>query len=201
MPCRCKRFLRRSVPIATYNVTGIPEALAAMGEKRIGVPNVTLVFSNDINGMVSLKDAYMKMRYEYQEQVPVKQEKNTIKEDKKEKDKKEDKKDDKKTEDKKDDKKTEDKPGEDKPAEDKPTNEQPTPASENGTEAAPEAMEASAETKPVEDTAAEPKKEEVQTVTVTKRKIRKVSLRITPLTERLVILPMTKEQQEKSIAL
>ena len=98
MPCRCKRFLRRSVPIATYNVTGIPEALAAMGEKRIGVPNVTLVFSNDINGMVSLKDAYMKMRYEYQEQVPVKQEKNTIKEDKKEKDKKEDK-------------KTEDKPG------------------------------------------------------------------------------------------
>ena len=87
MPCRCKRFLRRSVPIATYNVTGIPEALAAMGEKRIGVPNVTLVFSNDINGMVSLKDAYMKMRYEYQEQVPVKQEKNTIKEDKKEKDK------------------------------------------------------------------------------------------------------------------
>lgn len=196
MPCRCKRFLRRSVPIATYNVTGIPEALAAMGEKRIGVPNVTLVFSNDINGMVSLKDAYMKMRYEYQEQVPVKQEKNTIKEDKKEKDKKEDKKDDKK-----DDKKTEDKPGEDKPAEDKPTNEQPTPASENGTEAAPEAMEASAETKPVEDTAAEPKKEEVQMVTVTKRKIRKVSLRITPLTERLVILPMTKEQQEKSIAL
>ena len=129
MPCRCKRFLRRSVPIATYNVTGIPEALAAMGEKRIGVPNVTLVFSNDINGMVSLKDAYMKMRYEYQEQVPVKQEKNTIKEDKKEKDKKDDK---------KDDKKTEDKPGEDKPAEDKPTNEQPTPASENGTEAAPE---------------------------------------------------------------
>ena len=48
---------------------------------------------------------------------------------------------------------------------------------------------------------AEPKKEEVQMVTVTKRKIRKVSLRITPLTERLVILPMTKEQQEKSIAL
>ena len=74
--------MRRSVPIATYNVTGIPEALAAMGEKRIGVPNVTLVFSNDINGMVSLKDAYMKMRYEYQEQVLVKQEKNTIKDDK-----------------------------------------------------------------------------------------------------------------------
>ena len=41
----------------------------------------------------------------------------------------------------------------------------------------------------------------MQTVTVTKRKIRKVSLRITPLTERLVILPMSKEQQEKSVAL
>lgn len=176
--------MRRSVPIATYNVTGIPEALAAMGEKRIGVPNVTLVFSNDINGMVSLKDAYMKMRYEYQEQVPVKQEKNTIKDDKgaEKKEEKVEKKEEK----------SEEKP-EEKTTEETPEEQNPQPAPENGTETN---SETNTETKPEE-----PKKEEVQTVTVTKRKIRKVSLRITPLTERLVILPMSKEQQEKSVAL
>ena len=184
--------MRCSVPIATYNVTGIPEALAAMGEKRIGVPNVTLVFSNDINGMVSLKDAYMKMRYEYQEQVPVKQEKNTIKDDKGAEKKKEEK--EEKAE------KTEEKP-EEKTTEKTPEEQNPQPVPENGTEANPEAnAEANAETN-AEAKPAEPKKEEVQTVTVTKRKIRKVSLRITPLTERLVILPMSKEQQEKSVAL
>ena len=184
--------MRRSVPIATYNVTGIPEALAAMGEKRIGVPNVTLVFSNDINGMVSLKDAYMKMRYEYQEQVPVKQEKNTIKDDKgaEKKEEKVEKKEEKKEERK--EAKSEEKP-EEKTTEETPEEQNPQPAPENGTETN---SETNTETKPEE-----PKKEEVQTVTVTKRKIRKVSLRITPLTERLVILPMSKEQQEKSVAL
>lgn len=184
--------MRRSVPIATYNVTGIPEALAAMGEKRIGVPNVTLVFSNDINGMVSLKDAYMKMRYEYQEQVPVKQEKNTIKDDKgaEKKEEKVEKKEEKKEERKEE--KSEEKP-EEKTTEETPEEQNPQPAPENGTETN---SETNTETKPEE-----PKKEEVQTVTVTKRKIRKVSLRITPLTERLVILPMSKEQQEKSVAL
>lgn len=154
-----------------------------MGEKRIGVPNVTLVFSNDINGMVSLKDAYMKMRYEYQEQVPVKQEKNTIKDDKGA------------------EKKAEEKTTTEEKAAEKASEEQPTPAPENGTETTETATETTTETKPVEEAPAEPKKEEVPTVTVTKRKIRKVSLRITPLTERLVILPMTKEQQEKSVAL
>lgn len=184
--------MRRSVPIATYNVTGIPEALAAMGEKRIGVPNVTLVFSNDINGMVSLKDAYMKMRYEYQEQVPVKQEKNTIKDDKgaEKKEEKVEKKEEKKEERKEE--KSEEK-SEEKTTEETPEEQNPQPAPENGTETN---SETNTETKPEE-----PKKEEVQTVTVTKRKIRKVSLRITPLTERLVILPMSKEQQEKSVAL
>ena len=184
--------MRRSVPIATYNVTGIPEALAAMGEKRIGVPNVTLVFSNDINGMVSLKDAYMKMRYEYQEQVPVKQEKNTIKDDKgaEKKEEKVEKKEEKKEERKEE--KSEEK-SEEKTTEETPEEQNPQPAPENGTETN---SETNTETKPEE-----PKKEEVPTVTVTKRKIRKVSLRITPLTERLVILPMSKEQQEKSVAL
>ena len=36
---------------------------------------------------------------------------------------------------------------------------------------------------------------------VTKRKIRKVSLRVQPLADRQIILPMTKEEKEKSIAL
>ena len=66
----------------TYNVTGIVEALTTLGPKRLGLPNVTLVFSTDMNGMVTLKEAYIKMRYEYQEQVPVQQKEVTIKSDK-----------------------------------------------------------------------------------------------------------------------
>ena len=67
------------MPIVTYNVTGIAEGIAALGEKRLGHPNVTLVFINDLNGIVSLKDAYMKMRFQYQEEVEVEKPKNVIK--------------------------------------------------------------------------------------------------------------------------
>ena len=61
------------VPIATFNISGIVQGLNNVGDKRIGQPNVTLVFSNDMNGMVVLKDAYMKVRLQYQEEVPVEQ--------------------------------------------------------------------------------------------------------------------------------
>ena len=44
-------------------------------------------------------------------------------------------------------------------------------------------------------------KPEKKTMLVTKRKIRKVSLRVQALADRQIILPMTKEEKEKSIAL
>ena len=84
------------VPIATFNISGIAQGLANVGDKRIGQPNVTLVFSNDLNGMVVLKDAYMKVRFQYQEEVPVeqpKEEKSVLRTDKDAKDAKEEKKD------------------------------------------------------------------------------------------------------------
>ena len=54
-------FIIYRLPIATYNITGIAEGIQTMGEKRVGQPNVTLVFTNDMNGIVSLKDAYLKI--------------------------------------------------------------------------------------------------------------------------------------------
>ena len=47
----------------------------------------------------------------------------------------------------------------------------------------------------------EEEKAEKKTMLVTKRKIRKVSLRVQALADRQIILPMTKEEKEKSIAL
>ena len=44
-------------------------------------------------------------------------------------------------------------------------------------------------------------KEKKETVLVTKRKIRKMSLRVTSLTDRLVILPLSNEERQKSIDL
>ena len=41
----------------------------------------------------------------------------------------------------------------------------------------------------------------VQMATITKRKIRKVSLRVTSISDRLVIKPLTEEQRAQSIKL
>ena len=169
-------FIIYRLPIATYNITGIAEGIQTMGEKRVGQPNVTLVFTNDMNGIVSLKDAYLKIRYLYQEEVEVEKPKNEIKKDPKDASAEEKKGDEKKG----DEKKGEEKPAEEKPAEEKPTEEKPT------------------EEKPTEE---KPVKEKKETVLVTKRKIRKMSLRVTSLTDRLVILPLSNEERQKSIDL
>lgn len=167
------------VPIATFNISGIAQGLANVGDKRIGQPNVTLVFSNDMNGMVVLKDAYMKVRFQYQEEVPVeqpKEEKSVLKTDKDGEEKK----------DVKEEKKEEEQvkaPG--------------------GTEPKGEEGEVPAVETPAAAATEEKKEEkpEKKTMLVTKRKIRKVSLRVQPLPDRQIILPMTKEEKEKSIAL
>lgn len=167
------------VPIATFNISGIAQGLANVGDKRIGQPNVTLVFSNDMNGMVVLKDAYMKVRFQYQEEVPVeqpKEEKSVLRTDKDAKDAKEEKKDAK--EEKKEEEQVKAPGGTE-------------PKGEEGEVPAVETPAAGA----TED------KTEKKTMLVTKRKIRKVSLRVQPLADRQIILPMTKEEKEKSIAL
>ena len=192
-------FIIYRLPIATYNITGIAEGIQTMGEKRVGQPNVTLVFTNDMNGIVSLKDAYLKIRYLYQEEVEVEKPKNEIKKDPK----------DASAEEKKgDEKKGEEKPAEEKPAEEKPAEEAETPATEEKpteekpTEEKPteekKGDEKKGEEKPTEE---KPVKEKKETVLVTKRKIRKMSLRVTSLTDRLVILPLSNEERQKSIDL
>ena len=192
-------FIIYRLPIATYNITGIAEGIQTMGEKRVGQPNVTLVFTNDMNGIVSLKDAYLKIRYLYQEEVEVEKPKNEIKKDPKDASAEEKKGDEKKG----DEKKGEEKPAEEKPAEEKPTEEKPTeekPTEEKPTEEAetPATEEKPTEEKPTEE---KPVKEKKETVLVTKRKIRKMSLRVTSLTDRLVILPLSNEERQKSIDL
>ena len=196
-----------STPIATYNVTGIADALTAMGEKRLGLPNVTLVFSTDLNGMVGLRDAYIKMRYEYQEQVPVKKEKATMKMDeesmKAEAAKKKEEAEEKKStaEEEKPVEETDEKKStaeEEKPVEEaeekKSTAEEEKPVEE---EAKKEEEKVEAEAKEAEKKEEEP----VEMITVTKRKIRKVSLRVSSLIDRLVILPLSAEQKRQSVAL
>ena len=194
-------FIIYRLPIATYNITGIAEGIQTMGEKRVGQPNVTLVFTNDMNGIVSLKDAYLKIRYLYQEEVEVEKPKNEIKKDPKDASAEEKKGDEKKGE----EKPAEEKPAEEKPTEEKPTEEKPTeekPTEEKPTEEKPteekKGDEKKGEEKPTEE---KPVKEKKETVLVTKRKIRKMSLRVTSLTDRLVILPLSNEERQKSIDL
>lgn len=111
---------------------------------------MTLVFTNDLNGIVSLKEAYMKMRFQYQEEVEVEKPKNVIKEEGEKVEKKND--------------------------------------TEN----------ASTESPAEEKTEEPPVKE---TVLVTKRKVRKVNLRISLIPDRLVILPMSEEERRNSTTL
>lgn len=168
------------VPIATFNISGIAQGLANVGDKRIGQPNVTLVFSNDMNGMVVLKDAYMKVRFQYQEEVPVeqpKEEKSMLRTDKDAKDAKEEKKEEEQVK----------APG------------GTEPKGEEGEVPAVETPAAGATEDKTEEKAED--KPEKKTMLVTKRKIRKVSLRVQALADRQIILPMTKEEKEKSIAL
>ena len=200
-------FIIYRLPIATYNITGIAEGIQTMGEKRVGQPNVTLVFTNDMNGIVSLKDAYLKIRYLYQEEVEVEKPKNEIKKDPKNASAEEKKGDEKKGDEKKGEEKpakeaetpaTEEKPTEEKPTEEKPTEEAETPATEEKPTEEKPTEEKPTEEKPTEE---KPVKEKKETVLVTKRKIRKMSLRVTSLTDRLVILPLSNEERQKSIDL
>ena len=169
----------------TYNVTGIVEALTTLGPKRLGLPNVTLVFSTDMNGMVTLKEAYIKMRYEYQEQVPVQQKEVTIKSDKES----ESTSSDGENASEKTTVKTNEGDTSEKVLED-------TVKTPDASEKTPEDVEKTTDDKNA--TAVEPP---VQMATVTKRKIRKVSLRVTSISDRLVIKPLTEEQRAQSISL
>lgn len=175
------------VPIATFNISGIAQGLANVGDKRIGQPNVTLVFSNDMNGMVVLKDAYMKVRFPVPGGGAVeqpKEEKSVLRTDKDAKDAKEEKKDAK--EEKKEEEQVKAPGGTE-------------PKGEEGEVPAVETPAAGATEDKTEEKAED--KPEKKTMLVTKRKIRKVSLRVQALADRQIILPMTKEEKEKSIAL
>ena len=169
----------------TYNVTGIVEALTTLGPKRLGLPNVTLVFSTDMNGMVTLKEAYIKMRYEYQEQVPVQQKEVTIKSDKDT--------DNTSSDGENDSEKTTVKTNEGDPSE---KTSEDTKKTSDAAENTSEDGETTGDDK--NTTAVEPP---VQMATITKRKIRKVSLRVTSISDRLVIKPLTEEQRAQSIKL
>lgn len=176
------------LPIATYNVTGIADGIATIGEKRVGMPNVTLVFINDMNGMVSLKDLYMKIRYQYQEEVEIEKPKNVIK------------KDENATEEKKEPEAAAEAKSEEKPAESEPAEgEKPAETTEGEKPTEPAEGEKPAESAEGEKPAKEEEKKE--TVMVTKRKIRKISLRVTPIDDRLIIKPLSEEERQKSIAL
>lgn len=177
-----------------------------LGTKRLGLPNVTLVFSNDMNGMVLLKEAYIKMRYEYQEQVPVQQKEVTIKPDKESENATNES-----TE------KTPEKMNESasNKATDKTNEGETSDKTPEGTDKTPEEMDKKTPDKTSEDIdkaseGADKTSEEknttkveppVQMATVTKRKIRKVSLRVTPISDRLIIKPLTEEQKTQSITL
>lgn len=179
------------VPIATYNISGIALGISNMGEKRVGQPNVTLVFSNDMNGMVVLKDAYMKVRFQYQEEVEVeqpKEQKNVLKSEEKDAAEKKVEAEEKKAEEEKAEEKSE-ATQEAAATEEKKTEEKPTTEEKTSTEG-----KTSTEEKKEE-------KKEKKTMLVTKRKIRKMSLRVQPLRDRLIVFPMSSEEKEKSVAL
>ena len=178
------------MPIATYNVTGIADGIAAIGEKRVGLPNVTLIFTNDMNGMVSLKDSYMKIRYQYQEEVEIEKPKNVIKRDEEGASEPEPEKKEGETE-----SVPEKKEGETESEPEKKEGEpEPEPEKKEG-EAKPEPEKKEGEAKP------EPATEKKETVMVTKRKIRKIALRVKPIEDRLIIKPLSEEERKKSIAL
>ena len=203
-------------PIATYNITGIAERIASIGEKRLGQPNITLVFINDMNGIVSLKEAFMKVRYQYQEEVEVEKPKNVMKsseqgeeanketsEDAAAKQTETEKEAQNSTETEADIESEGDKTYAEEPS-NETVNETPSePSNETVDETPSETLsepsnETTSETTGKPSEGKEPKKD---IVLVTKRKIRKIPLHVTSLLDRLVILPMTNEERQRSMAL
>ena len=199
-------------PIATYNITGIADRIASIGEKRLGQPNTTLVFINDINGIVSLKEAFMKVRYQYQEEVEVEKPKNVMKSSEQGEEANKETSEDaaaKQTETEKEAQNSTETEAYIESEGDKTNAEEPS--NETANETANETpSEPSNETpsEPSNETtsettgkAREGKEPEKDIVLVTKRKIRKIPLHVTSLLDRLVILPMTNEERQRSMAL
>lgn len=198
-------------PIATYNITGIAEGIASIGEKRRGQPNVTLTFNNDMNGIVYLKEAFMKVRYEYQEEVEVAKPKNVLKSSEQgEEGKKETSEEAAAAT-----KQAEEAAASPKQAEEaaketqNPTETETETDPDSEADAEAESAKNTTESTPAEEVPAnentsETKKEtksEKDIVLVTKRKIRKIPLRFTSLLDRLVILPMTDAERQRSMDL
>lgn len=196
-------------PIATYNITGIADGIASIGEKRLGQPNTTLVFLNDMNGIVYLKEAFLKVRYEYQEEVEVAKPKNVLKSsDQGDEGKKEVAEEDavaKQAEEDAAAKQSE----EDAAAKQTETEKEKEKETQSPTEGDSDS-DADAETEPEKTSLDEPlakeganessgeKEPKKDIVLVTKRKIRKIPLRVTSLLDRLVILPMTDAERQRS---
>lgn len=195
-------------PIATYNITGIAEGIASIGEKRRGQPNVTLTFNNDMNGIVYLKEAFMKVRYEYQEEVEVAKPKNVLKSSEQGEEGK------KETSEEAaaaaaaaaaSPKQAEEAAKETQNPTETETETDPDSEADAEAESAKNTTESTpAEEVPANENTSETKKEtksEKDIVKVTKRKIRKIPLRFTSLLDRLVILPMTDAERQRSMDL
>ena len=214
-------------PIATYNITGIADGIASIGEKRLGQPNTTLVFLNDMNGIVYLKEAFLKVRYEYQEEVEVAKPKNVLKSsDQGDEGKKEVAEEDavaKQAEEDAAAKQSEEDAAAKQSEEDAAAKQSEEDAAAKQTETEKEKeketqsptegdsdSDADAETEPEKTSLDEPlakeganessgeKEPKKDIVLVTKRKIRKIPLRVTSLLDRLVILPMTDAERQRS---
>ena len=190
-------------PNATYNITGIAEGIASIGETRRGQPNVTLIFNNDMNGIVYLKEAFMKVRYEYQEEVEVAKPKNVLKSSEQGEEGK------KETSEEAAaaaaTKQAEEAAKETQNPTETETETDPDSEADAEAESAKNTTESTpAEEVPANENTSETKKEtksEKDIVKVTKRKIRKIQLRFTSLLDRLVILPMTDAERQRSMDL
>lgn len=200
-------------PIATYNITGIAEGIASIGEKRRGQPNVTLIFNNDMNGIVYLKEAFMKVRYEYQEEVEVAKPKNVLKSSEQGEEGKKETSEEaaaaaaatKQAEEAASPKQAEEAAKETQNPTETETETDPDSEADAEAESAKNTTESTpAEEVPANESTSEIRKEtkaEKDIVMVTKRKIRKIPLRFTSLLDRLVILPMTDAERQRSMDL
>ena len=201
-------------PIATYNITGIAEGIASIGEKRRGQPNVTLIFNNDMNGIVYLKEAFMKVRYEYQEEVEVAKPKNVLKSSEQGEEGKKETSEEaaaaaaaatKQAEEAASPKQAEEAAKGTQNSTETETETDPDSEADAEAESAKNTTESTpAEEVPANESTSEIRKEtkaEKDIVMVTKRKIRKIPLRFTSLLDRLVILPMTDAERQRSMDL
>lgn len=206
-----ERGLMCRSPIATYNITGIAEGIASIGEKRRGQPNVTLIFINDMNGIVYLKEAFMKVRYEYPEEVEVEKPKNVLKSPEQGEEGKKETSEEaapaaaeaQQTEEAAATNQAEPEKETQNPTEtETETETDPDADAEAETESAKNTAENTpAEDVPANGNASESTKEtksEKEIVLVMKRKVRKIPLHFTSLLDRLVILPMTDAERQRS---